>query len=170
MLAGVPELPVGAGVEPPPPQATWNAHPLRTRKMRQKPSSFLRLGLLIPAPPSSMAGTMMAKANTVPEPFCPAGVFSAAVGPTVLTVNFALPTLFVTVIAPSEQVAAGFAAGVTLQLSATLVGFNPPSGVIVTVDVAEAPGATEPGDKFEDEILKSGAVTTTITSAEVLVT
>jgi len=60
-----------------------------------------------------------------------------------VTVNTEAPVLFVTEIAPSEQVGAGLAPVDTLQVSATVVGFNPPTGLIVIVDVADAPGVTE---------------------------
>jgi hypothetical protein len=41
---------------------------------------------------------------------------------------------------------------------------------MVTVELAEDPGATEEGDRLDDTILKSGAVTTTTTAGEVLAT
>jgi hypothetical protein len=62
--------------------------------------------------------------------------------------------------APSEQVAAGLAVGETLQVSATVDGSNPPTGVIVTVDVADEPGATEAGNSVEAERPKSADCTT----------
>ena len=168
--AGVPEFPVEVVVVvvPPPPQATWNAHPLRTRKIRQKPNSFLRFGLLSPAPPSNIAGTISASANIVPEPFCPAGVASAACGPAVVTVSLAVPTLFATEIAPTAHVAAGVVAGVTLQLRATVDGFSPPTAVTVTLELADEPGATEGGDRVPADRLKPGAVTIKFSTGEVL--
>jgi hypothetical protein len=85
-------------------------------------------------------------------------------------VRVALPLPFATAIAPSEQVAAGVTAGVTLQLRATVEGFSPPTGVIVTVEVTEAPGATE-SEAGEAASPKSAAievVTTKLTTVEEL--
>src|SRR5580658_8807680 len=87
----------------------------------------------------------------------------------VVTVNTEAPVLFVTEIAPNEQVGAGLAPVDTLQVSATFVGSNPPTGLIVIVDVADAPGVTEDdGDRAPAETLKSGATTTRLTLLEVL--
>jgi hypothetical protein len=86
----------------------------------------------------------------------------------VATVRVAVPVPFSTVIAPNEQVAAGFTTGETLQLSVRLDGFIPPTGLIVIVDFADAPGAIEDGDSVEEVRLKLGAVTTRVTTPEVL--
>ena len=85
-----------------------------------------------------------------------------------VTVNTEAPVLFVTEIAASEQVGAGLAPVDTLQVSATVVGFNPPTGLIVIVDVADAPGVTEDGDRVPAETLKSGATTSRLTPVDVL--
>ena len=84
------------------------------------------------------------------------------------TVKTELPILFVAEIVPSEQVGAGLAPAETLQVSATVVGFRPPCGLIVIVDVADAPGATADGDKAAAEMLKPGAATATLATVELL--
>src|ERR1019366_4364330 len=90
-------------------------------------------------------------------------------GPAVVTVSVDVPTLLATVIGPSEQVAAGVTAGVTLHLVRTTVaGSSPPNGLIVIVDCADPPGATEDGTSAPAERLKSGAVTTRLTTVDVL--
>jgi hypothetical protein len=61
---------------------------------------------------------------------------------------------------PSAQVAAGEAVGVTAHVSFTVDGFSPPTAVIVTWDVAVAPGATLLGANPFAVRLKFGAVTT----------
>ena len=87
----------------------------------------------------------------------------------VVTVSTEAPVLFVTEIAPSEQVGAGLTPVETLQISATVVGFNPPTGLMLIVDVADAPGVTEDdGDRAPAETLKSGATTVRVTTLEVL--
>ena len=155
---------------PPPlaPHATWSKHPLSTRKTRQKPKSFLRPGLFSPAPPSNMAGIIRPSARRMPEPWSPAGVASAVCGPAAVKVSIAVPTVLATVIDPSEQVAAGVAAGATLHLRTTVVGSSPPTGLIVIVDCADFPGAIEDGASVPAERLKSGPVTTRVTTVELL--
>jgi hypothetical protein len=69
------------------------------------------------------------------------------------TVSGEVPVLFATEIVPREQVAAGLATGVTLQVRLTVDGSNPPDEVIVIVDFADAPGATEAGDNAAAERL-----------------
>jgi hypothetical protein len=93
---------------------------------------------------------------------------SAACVPLVVTVNTDAPMLFVTEIAPSEQVGAGLALLDTLQVSATVAGLSPPTGLIEIVEVADAPGLTEVGDMAPADTLKSGATTTRLTLAEEL--
>jgi hypothetical protein len=83
-------------------------------------------------------------------------------------VSVDVPVLFATEIVPREQVVAGFMAGETLQVRVTVDGLSPPDEVIVIVDFAEAPGATEDGDSAVAERLKSGAVTTRFITVELL--
>lgn len=85
-----------------------------------------------------------------------------------LIVNIEIPLLFATEIAPSEQVGAGLTLVDTLQVKATALGFNPPTGLIVIVEVADAPGLTEGGVKVPGETLKSGATTARLTAVEML--
>src|SRR5579863_3815096 len=122
--------------------------------MRQKPRSFLRFGLLIPAPPSNMAGTIKPNAKSAPEPRWPAGVPSAACGPAVETVRMEVPVAPVTEVAPRVHVVAGFVAGVTLQVSFTVDGSSPPRPTMVTFAVDDEPGITEAGDNAAKEMLK----------------
>ena len=84
-----------------------------------------------------------------------------------MIVRVEVPVLFATEIPPSEQVADGLAAGEMLQLSTTVDGSSPPTGLIAMVEVADAPGITE-SDGAEGERLKSGAVTTRLTPVDVL--
>jgi hypothetical protein len=77
--------------------------------------------------------------------------------------------LFATEIVPSEQVTAGLLEGETVQARATVEGLSPPTGLeIVTFDCADAPGATEEGDKAVAERLKPGEVTGRLSAVEVL--
>lgn len=79
-----------------------------------------------------------------------------------------VPALLATETAASEQVAAGLTAGETLQVSATVDELSPPEGVIVMVDFADAPGATEAGDSAVAERAKAGAVTARLIAVDVL--
>ncbi|MGA7633202.1 MAG: hypothetical protein WCB11_20775 [Terriglobales bacterium] len=118
--------------------------------------------------PKNIAGIISASANSLPAPRLLVGGTSAAWGPVVATVRVAVPVPFSTVIVPNEQVAAGFTTGETLQLSVRLDGFIPPTGLMVIVDFADAPGAIEDGDSVEDVRLKLGAVTIRLKTVEVL--
>jgi hypothetical protein len=76
----------------------------------------------------------------------------------VLTVSVDLPPE----IAPNAQVGAGVDAGVMLlQESFTVVTSKPSIGVSVTVDVADAPGATDAGDNAEAASVKFPKVAVT---------
>jgi hypothetical protein len=85
----------------------------------------------------------------------------------VATVRAEVPVLFATEIVPSEQVGAGLAAVETLQVRATVEGLRPPKGLIVIIDCADFPGATEDGNSAPAERLKSGAVNTKLTTVEI---
>ena len=126
----------------PPPHAVWKMHPPIARKMRQNTISFLRFDFCDPLVPRRIAGIAKPSAKS---PFH--GVFSpgsnAACGPVVLSVSVDVPA-FETEF--NEQVGAGETAGVMLQARLTVEGLRPPAGVIVTVDVADAPGATDTDD------------------------
>ena len=152
-------------VLPPPPHATPTMHPPSTRTKREKLNSFLRLALFRPAPPSNNAGMIRPSAKSVPEPWPSAGV-RADCAPLVVTVTSAVP--LAGEIEPTEQVAAGVFDGVTLQLRATFEALSPPTAVMVTVDVAEAPGETVDGDKSPTARLNPGAITTNFMTLEEL--
>jgi hypothetical protein len=165
--AGVPELPVLLEVFVACPallQATSKKQAPRTMNIRQKLRSFVALGFLNPAPPSKIAGIIRPKAK---KPFESAGESSFAWDPAAVTVRVDDPALFATVIDPSEHVGAGAVAGEMLQVSATWDGFNPPDGVILMVEVADAPGATDK-DTDEGERVNPGAATARLNMAEVL--
>jgi len=83
---------------------------------------------------------------------------SAAVGPVVVTVRVALPAPLATVIAPTEQDAAGLTVGLTLQVNVTPAALNPFIGVTVTVEVVDDPGATEDGVNGDAESEKSALI------------
>jgi hypothetical protein len=85
-----------------------------------------------------------------------------------VTVSIAVPVPLVTEIAPREHVAAGFETGATLQVSARADGVSPPDVLIVTVDFAEAPGATGDGDAALAERLNAGAAMERLIAVEVL--
>jgi hypothetical protein len=141
--------------DPDPPQATCSKHPPSTRKTRQIPRSFLRLGVFHPAALSSMAGISTPMAKSQREPCSGAGA-STAWAPVVATVSIELPLLLATAVAPSEQVGAGLKVVETLQVRATVEGLRPPTGLIVMVDCPDAPGATE-SEAGEDDRPKSSA-------------
>jgi hypothetical protein len=79
-----------------------------------------------------------------------------------------VPVLFATETAATEQVAAGVTAGETLQVSATVDELSPPEGVIVMVDFADAPGATEAGNSALAERPNPGAVIARLVAGDVL--
>lgn len=64
-------------------------------------------------------------------------------------------------IAPNLHVGARFTTGVMLQARVTLSGLKPPLGVIVAVDLADPPGATDAGDKAVAEMVKPWKVAVT---------
>jgi hypothetical protein len=142
-------------------------HPASTKKKRLKLKILVLVGVFSPAPPSKIAGIIRPIAKSLPEPRLSTGT-SAACAPLVATVSTDVPVLFATEIVPSEQVGAGLDPFDTLQVSATVDRLSPPSGLIVIVDFADAPGATEAGNRVPAEMLKSGAVTTKLTAVEVL--
>lgn len=76
--------------------------------------------------------------------------------------------MFVTEIAPREQVAAGLTTGATLQERVTVEGSSPPDGMIVIVDFAELPAVTEGGASAEEDRVKPGTATTRVTVDEAL--
>ena len=160
-------MPRGVGALPPP-HATCSKNPPSTRKMRHRLSSFLCPGFLRPAPLRNMTGIIKPSTRFMPEPRKPVRGARAAFGPAVATLSVAAPALFVTEIAPREQVTAGLTTGETVQLSTTVDGLSPPEGSIVIVDFADAPGATEAGDSAVAERPKPGAVTTKLIAADVL--
>jgi hypothetical protein len=66
-----------------------------------------------------------------------------------------------TAIALKLQAGAGVAAGrMLLQERVTLAGFNPPTGVIVIVEVLDAPAATDPGVNGVAANVNAGPLTT----------
>ena len=136
--------------------------------MRQKPRSFLRPAFFIPAPLRNITGIIRPRKSFTPEACKPVGDASAACGPAVATLSVEVPALLATETAASEQVAAGLTAGETLQVSATVDELSPPEGVIVMVDFADAPGATEAGDSAVAERAKAGAVTARLIAVDVL--
>jgi hypothetical protein len=159
------------GLVPPAPHAVPNPHPHNARAIRQELRSlrWLAAGQVTLSPAMKIAGIISPKANNMPE-WRPDGGRSMAVrAPEVATERVAVPALFATVIGESEQVAAGVATGATAQVRETLAGLIPFSIVIVTVDVAEAPGDIEPGDSVPAEMLKFGELTTTVVAGEVFV-
>jgi hypothetical protein len=79
----------------------------------------------------------------------------AVVGATVLTVRTDVPLPFATDAGLNEQVAGRETAGVMLQARLT-APLNPLAGVIVTVEVADEPAATEAGVSAVAAMPKSG--------------
>lgn len=77
------------------------------------------------------------------------------------------PALFAMVIDPTEHVGAGAVTGATLHVRVTWEGFNPPEGLILMVEVADAPGATDNAEG-EGERVNRGAATAKVNKAEVL--
>ena len=74
-------------------------------------------------------------------------------------------------IVPREHFGAGVAAGVIAQLRATIEGLSPPTGVIVIIDVADAPAATVTDGGDEVRLNPSGmaaSATTSLKTGEVL--
>lgn len=114
-----------------------------------------------------MAGMIRPNANkplgSRPRP----GEARADCAPAAAIVRVDDPALFVTVTLPNEQVGAGVFTGEMLQVSATPDGLSPPDGVIVMVDVTEAPGATD-NEGAEDERVKLGVAIARLMTAEVL--
>jgi hypothetical protein len=79
----------------------------------------------------------------------------------VVTVSVEVPTPPVTVIALKLHAGAGVTAGaMLLQERTTLAGLNPPVGVIVIVEVLDAPAATDPGDRGVAAKVNAGPLTT----------
>ena len=64
-------------------------------------------------------------------------------------------------ITPNVQVGAGVTTGAMLQARVTLFTLKPPLGVIVAVDWADPPGATDAGDKAVAEMVKPWKVAVT---------
>jgi hypothetical protein len=83
-----------------------------------------------------------------------------------VTVKVDDPPLFATVIDPIEHVGAGAATGEMLHVRVTCDAFNPPAGVILMVEVTDAPGATD-NDEGKGERVKPGAATAKLNTAEV---
>jgi hypothetical protein len=84
-----------------------------------------------------------------------------------MTVRVDVPVFLATETAPMEQVGAGLAVGEILQERATAEGLRPPSGLIVILDCADFPDATE-SESGAATRLKSGAVTTRFAAVEAL--
>lgn len=152
----------------PPPQASCSKLAPSNRKIRHMLRNSLCPSFFRPAALRSMTGIINPSARFMREPRTPVLGAMAACGPAVATMSAAEPVLLVTEIVPNEQVDAGLTTGETLQLSAIVDGLRPPAGLIVTVDFADAPGATEAGDSAVADRPKSGAVTITLIAADEL--
>jgi hypothetical protein len=172
--AGVSGVPLEDWLALPAPHAVPNQHPQSIRTIRQKLRTLFAAGRLIFAPPMKLterkiAGIIRLRASKMLGCRPDGGKSIAASGPIVATESVAVPALFATVIDESEHVAAGLAMGATAQVREMLDGSIPFSMLMVMVDVAEAPGETDDGDKAPAEIEKFGEPTITLVAGEVLV-
>ena len=111
----------------------------------QYDNSFLPCSVPRPVAPSKIAGISNPNASIMPDGRSPEAGANATVGAVVLTVRVAVPTPLATVTVPTEQVGAGLAVGLTLQVKLTVDESNPFVGVIVTAELVEAPAAIEDG-------------------------
>ena len=166
------EVPLGGGVvlplPLPLPHAVTNRNAPISTAAKHRFNSFRLFSFLRPAPLNSMAGIISPSANRIPPSWLPRGAAKADWEPAVAIVNVAVPILFVIEIAPNEHVAGELTAGVMLQLSVSVEGSSPPDGVIVTVALVEAPGATVEGDGALADRLKLGATTVRLMDCDAL--
>jgi len=78
------------------------------------------------------------------------------------TVRVEVPTPLATVIALKLHAGAGLVAGrMLLQLSCTVDGSSPPNGVMVMVELLEAPAPTDGGESDEALRVNAGVTLTT---------
>jgi hypothetical protein len=141
----------------PPPQATWNTQPAAIRATRPTATSLPRFAFGRNNEPITAAGNIShtAERAAVWRPL------SAGAAPVVVTVSVEVPTPPLTVIALKLHAGAGVTAGaMLLQERTTLAGLNPPVGVIVIVEVLDAPAATDPGDRGLAANVNAGPTTT----------
>lgn len=165
-------VPAGVPVGPPPlldvlppPHAAWNRQPANITMTALRASSFLCWSFASPDAPSSIAGMKKPNASSRPREWDAMPAASTLEAAVVATVRVALPVSFVTEIAPSEHVGAGFTTGAMLQVKVTPDGLNPLVGVMATVEVADWPGFMEASDNAVAERLKSAE---TLTALDVL--
>lgn len=153
-MAGVPALPPPVVLVLPPPQAGISSRPPRTRITSDAPNIFfLRDSEPRPKPSSTSPPTGRKVAYSMPTKLLFFGWRRTAVGAVVLTVSVAAA---VVVADAALQVGPSVTTGETAQVSVT-VPPNPFGGVTVTVDVAEDPGPTVPGESAVAESEKVGA-------------
>ncbi len=155
----------GVGCPLPPPQATWNTQPAAISATSPTATSLPRFALGTNTDPITAAGN---RSHTAERAAVCRPLSAGAAAPVVVTVSIEVPA---GVIALKLHTGARVTAGrMLLQERTTLAGLNPPTGVIVIVEVLDAPAATDPGVNGVAANVNAGPFTTWIDAGEMLAT